>query len=477
MTDGVVDEIEVGQLGPLQQIGAGDQAVVFEVLDDPDRLVYKEYSPDVRDDVDVDVLRRFVAFTQSLDESDRRQLMERAAWPVTIVRRDGVVSGFLMSRVPSEFTAQVNGSDGPEIVPARTRYLFQDKSKLRDRRWIDDRFRLEFLRDTAETLALFHRLGIAVGGDWLDHLLFSQRVRPRCYFIACDAMRLGEDTVLNRRSDALGDGQAIDSYELGLLALRLFTGDQNAYDPERVSALPPRLRRPATESLRTDAAERPDVRDWLEPLDIALSQPPRISIPEPAPARVPPPPRRRGKPAWLTGVSLVIGLITLIIRLSNSGTTTVTIPDYNDYPWPTPAFGDSFLLDTPDLTTSPETPASSCGLVTIVLADPSDPEQTGVLATMHDYLCGVATGSYSSAGGPSDAQSRTNFNALISDVADALSFEMTVSSAHAVNATTVNVATSIDADSQCWTMTFVLNKQTAAYSISSIGAPAATQCG
>ncbi|HEX4701433.1 MAG TPA: hypothetical protein VH352_04825, partial [Pseudonocardiaceae bacterium] len=315
-------EVDVRLLGPLKKIGSGGQGTVYELLDGPDTLVYKEYSARVVDDVDVAALRKFVTFARELDEPTQRRLTERAAWPVNLVRRDGVVRGFVMPRAPRDFMVELAWTTGRDTVLAQTQYLLNDRQYLRERGLtVTDRFRLEFLRDTVETIALFHRLGIVVGDLSPHNLLFSQAVRPRCFFIDCDAMRLGADSVLaavetpDWRVEDLGDEElatrASDSYKLGLLALRIFAGDQHERDLGAVSALPARTRSVATSSLARSPAARPPVQKWLRPLDSALRQANR----RPFRRRTDRPPRtasqtrQRRRWPWLAVAPVVIGIV------------------------------------------------------------------------------------------------------------------------------------------------------------------------
>jgi hypothetical protein len=469
MTEPVEDEIDVGQLGPLRQLGSEGQATVFELRDDPNGLVYKEYPPNVRENVQVSVLRRFVTFARSLDEPDRERLTARAAWPLTVVRRDGVVSGFLRPRTPRGFTVTPQGLVGFDSVPAESRHL-TDQDYLRDRgRWIDDEFRLRFLRDTAETLALLHRLGIAVGGDWSRRLLFSDRVLPRCFFVDCDTMWLGENTVLATPTDGQEEpaAPAGDCYQLGLLALRIFTGDQNESDPAKVTALPETTRDVVTASLRADPAQRPDAQSWLKPMDIAMRHV-RAAAPTPAVER----PRGR-KPAWLAGLSAIIGLITLVIRLSNLGssTTTVSVPVINYLPdlpsqsldFPTPEGSDGF-------STSP------CDMAAGTAADPTNPQEKAVLLPLNIFMCALNADEFSATGAPNVAQSRANFEAFAPNAA-AGSLALEVTSVQASDATTLKANTAITNGSQCWTMAFVLNQDSMGdYTIFSIGPALVTRC-
>jgi eukaryotic-like serine/threonine-protein kinase len=271
-------EVNRAGLGPLRQIGSGGQGKVYALLDQPDGPVYKEYSPRVVDDLDVDALRRFARFAQELAEPDREALLGRTAWPEVIVRRDGVVRGFLMRRVPPEYTAELMFGAEPTRELASVQFLLNPPAYLRERGLrVDDVFRLEFLRDTAEALALLHRLGISVGDLSPNNLLFGLTSRPRCFFIDCDTMCLSGESVLPQaetpdwRVSAIGDEEpgtpASDAYKFGLLVARLFAADQQTTS---AATVPPSLRRHVLSCLSTEPDERRTPGEWLDPLDRQL---------------------------------------------------------------------------------------------------------------------------------------------------------------------------------------------------------------
>ncbi|MEV4630383.1 hypothetical protein AB0J90_29385 [Micromonospora sp. NPDC049523] len=344
MADPPVPEVDLARLGPLTRIGVGGQGTVYAPERTPD-LVFKEYAPQFVDNVDVASLVRFVQLAERVDESDAEVLRRLAAWPVAIVRKGGVVRGFLMPRVPDDYRITLDLPSGPATVLAQAQYLLNSEDYLHARGLdIGDRLRMELLRDTAEALALFHRLGIAVGDFSPNNLLFSMTARPRCYFIDCDAMRLDGDSVLaqaetpewqvptragddpagtsdsgttdvpgpsgphHRTGDTGGgtDGPALrpavpaeelatpasDAYKLGLFAVRLFAGHQHLRDPAAAAPYLPRtLRVLAARSLDADPARRVPPAQWITELDSVINR-----IPE-GPRR--PPLRRRIRLAGL----------------------------------------------------------------------------------------------------------------------------------------------------------------------------------
>lgn len=287
-----VREIDVAALGPLERIASGGQGTVYRLRDIPDGPVYKEYLPRVVDDLDVDALHAFVRFAGELDDADQDALLGRVAWPEAVVRRDGVVRGFLMRRVPDDFRTRLRFGGVADEEIATAQFLlnppdYLDRIGLR----VTDRFRVEFLADTADALAVLHRLDISVGDLSPNNLLFSLTGRPRCFFVDSDSMRLGTYSVLPQsetpdwRVGDVGDEElatgASDVYKFGLLGARLFAGDQHTTDP---AAAPVRLRRHLRRCLAEDPDRRPAAGELREPLDRVLARLPATPpVEEPAP--------------------------------------------------------------------------------------------------------------------------------------------------------------------------------------------------
>jgi eukaryotic-like serine/threonine-protein kinase len=347
-------DLDAAELGTLQLLGSGGQGRVFALPDRAPDVVYKEYSPRVVDDLDVDALYRFVSFARELEAPLQGALLERAAWPEVVVRRDGVVRGFLMRRVPEPYWTPLRFGGETTTELALAQFLLNPRAYLVDCGLpTDDAFRLAFLHDAVLALALFHKLGIAVGDMSPNNLLFSRDHQPHCFFLDCDAMRLNGESVLPQAETPDWQVGAVsaeelatpasDTYKLALLAIRLFAADQQTTDP---TVLPPRLRRTAAASLSRDPDSRGPVLAWVRPLERQLKAtpagtstgPPLVVEPELEPESEPyvirleppggaPAARRGFGLARLAGVAaVVLGLAFSCAQVDNSPRRPVSVP-------------------------------------------------------------------------------------------------------------------------------------------------------
>ncbi|BCJ62787.1 hypothetical protein C1I93_11635 [Micromonospora endophytica] len=299
------DRVDAAQLGTRSILGSGGQGTVW-ALDDP-TTVYKEYAGEALGSLDVAALEAMVAFPAGLPDWQAASLRARAAWPTAIVQRDGRVTGLLMPRVPQPFHTRIWLTRDYQERLAQVQLLLNDQPYLAARRLaVDDRLRLELLYDVAQTMAQWHELGVVVGDLSPNNLLFSTTSRPRCYFIDCDAMRVGGRSVLPQietpdwQTPSAGEPTGTthtDAYKFALLCIRLFAGDQGARDAAVLRAVDPALYALATQAVTVAPADRPGLARWRETLAEALIAPGRSTAalrspaaPTPTPAASPPGP-------------------------------------------------------------------------------------------------------------------------------------------------------------------------------------------
>lgn len=304
----MVDHLDVTTLGPLTRLGAGSQGVVFAAPNLRMRyapsLVFKQYQSAAASPLDVAALESMPTFLESLSFADGTELLSQAAWPCRIVDEHGAVTGFVMPAIPDAFYVQMMKSSGMSRERAEFQHLLNDEGFLARRRIdLTDKRRFELLREVARALSVFRRHDIAVGDLSPRNLLFSYDPVASVYFVDCDAMRVRGRSVSGQLETpgwevrAVNQGEelataASDSYKLGLLALRLFAGDQDTRDITRLPAtVPQAVRRLVAAALSADPARRPDPADWIAPLDAAAAtastKTPRIPAAAAAAARPP----------------------------------------------------------------------------------------------------------------------------------------------------------------------------------------------
>ncbi|WP_229074266.1 hypothetical protein [Actinoplanes sp. DH11] len=271
----------VGSLGPLTELNSGGQGTVYAVPGMPD-VVYKQYDNATRATLNETAFAEMVRFPAGLSGGDTAWLARATAWPAAIVEEAGRVTGFLMPRVPPAFWTPMRLGRARKDTLCTAQFLLNGDEFARDRGLaVDDTFRVEFLRDTAEALDRLHRLGVAVGDLSPRNLCFSLTSRPRCYFIDCDAMRLPASTALPQAEtpgwhvppgERLATPEA-DVYKFALLAVRLFAGSQDERDPGVLHRAGGDLHRLAADSLQTDPRRRPSAAQWRTALDQARPVP------------------------------------------------------------------------------------------------------------------------------------------------------------------------------------------------------------
>ncbi|MGH3904521.1 MAG: hypothetical protein ACRDTE_10075, partial [Pseudonocardiaceae bacterium] len=277
--------VPVGLLGALSELGSGGQGTVYAVSTEAAAklslpytdLAYKEYDRSARAKLDPDVLDEMARFGGHLTP-DQEGLGTRVAWPLATVERDGAVSGFLMRRAREQFVVDLQLPSGQKRL-AEAQHLLNDERFLIDRGLpVHDRWRLQFLRDTADTLAQLHRNGITVGDLSPKNVLVSFTSRPCCFFLDCDTMRMNNDSALPQvetpgwyipKNEERATSSS-DAYKLALLAIRLFAGDQDSKDIMALSAVSRPLGALAHSGISADPSVRPTPTEWLPALDAAM---------------------------------------------------------------------------------------------------------------------------------------------------------------------------------------------------------------
>lgn len=278
---------QLNELGELDKIGHGGQGTVYRVprvkTNFADSMVYKEYKSQVYGDVNFDALAAMPSLVETaLSYPDAERLIAMAAWPCEIVEDGGRPTGYLMPEIPEEFTISLTTVKGVSRNLSEFQHLLNSQSIL-DARGIsiDDEQRYALLREVASGLAFFHDNDVCVGDLSPKNLLFTLEPRQAIYFIDCDSMRIGGESVLPQ-AETLGwevpSGEDLatihsDTYKLGLLALRLISGSQIANSTSDLPAsTPTMLRQVISDTLNNPPEKRPLPATWTYVLGHAIEE-------------------------------------------------------------------------------------------------------------------------------------------------------------------------------------------------------------
>jgi eukaryotic-like serine/threonine-protein kinase len=275
------------KLGALSKIGQGGQGVVYRAPNAKtkfaDSMVYKEYKTQVRAEIDFTALTAMPALVEeSLTYAQAERLISIAAWPCAIIEDGGAPTGFVMPAIPDEFLIALTTAKGVSKSTAEFQHLLNHPTVLVARGiTLDDAQRCMLLRETASALAFLHKHGVCVGDISPKNLLFSLEPHEAVYFIDCDAMRINTVSALPQVETPGWNAPAgeelatiyTDTYKLGLLALRLLSGDQDTTNPQHLPpTTPDLLRQIITDTLTSPPYQRPLPEAWTYVLGHAIEQ-------------------------------------------------------------------------------------------------------------------------------------------------------------------------------------------------------------
>ena len=304
MTAQVIDR---DRLGVLSKIGQGGQGVVYRAPNAKttfaSSMVYKQYKAQALAEIDFTALAAMPALVEeSLSYAEAERLISIAAWPCRIVEDAGTPTGFVMPAIPGQFFIALTTAKGVSPSTAEFQHLLNHPSVLAARGiTLDDAQRFTLLREVASGLAFLHKHGVCVGDISPKNLLFALTRQEGVYFIDCDGMRIDGVSALPQvetpgweipRGEELATIYS-DTYKLGLLALRLVTGDQDTKNPAHLpSTAPALLRQIITDTLTNPPPQRPLPEAWTYVLGHAIEEAQhqkQIAAPAPVSAAPAPP--------------------------------------------------------------------------------------------------------------------------------------------------------------------------------------------
>lgn len=181
-----MNAIQLASLTLGARLGDGAQGNVYELVGDPHR-VYKQYHRAAGLSVSAASLDALIALRGKLTHAGH-PVDRWAAWPSAAVRSGSETVGFVMPRVPIEFTFEAHG----KRRLAEFNMLFAKKSNVlfAGVDLPDIAERAVMLRDLASALATLHEHRIVVGDLSHANILWSRTPEPRVMLIDCDGMKL-----------------------------------------------------------------------------------------------------------------------------------------------------------------------------------------------------------------------------------------------------------------------------------------------
>jgi hypothetical protein len=165
------------------RIADGGQGVVFGLRDTPD-LVFKKYHSVSGPDFNASALRALVAERGALSVNGQAVDLW-AAWPTAVVVDAGMVVGFLMRRVASDFTILL----GSAKRLADLSYLASEPRPLCGAVSLPETgAKLAILRHLASVMSVLHQRNLVLGDVSFANVLWSLTPTPRVMLLDCDGI-------------------------------------------------------------------------------------------------------------------------------------------------------------------------------------------------------------------------------------------------------------------------------------------------
>ena len=274
------DRVDLATLDLGERIGEGGEGEVL-LLEGSPHTVFKRYSS-----------RQLAARRQSTLESQTKtrsllrvdgETIDRwSAWPHTLVFDQGQPVGFLMPRIPNEFTVVI----ADRIYLADLSYLASQPKPIWGTKFVSPNTssRLEILGKLAAVLDVLHSRGYVYGDISFANVVWSARGQSRIMLLDCDGVTDTQSGVVDAPKDTVDwhDPLSIgttpnadtDSYKLSLAVLRVLTQQlaprprvgQHWHLPDDLHPETERSIRQLLQRAAGPSGQRPSAAEWVRVL-------------------------------------------------------------------------------------------------------------------------------------------------------------------------------------------------------------------
>lgn len=262
-------------------------------LEDQPANVFKQYHNPADPEFNEQALQWLVAERAGI-AFEGRAVDEWAAWPSAVVKDGAQAVGFLMRRVPVDFTITINGQAklaDLSFVASQPRPLWAQVPLPSDEECV------QLVHHLAGAMRALHQRGVVMGDISFLNVVWARTPSPRIMLLDCDGMRRGTDPPVLPQAETLdwedplapsGSPPTIerDRYKLALAVLRVLTRDLEATPTPTTRVELRGLSGPSTDRVLAllqaaagPLALRPSASDWIAALSMRDSVP--ISMPSP----------------------------------------------------------------------------------------------------------------------------------------------------------------------------------------------------
>lgn len=197
-------EVARGDVGRIEKIAEGNQAVVYRAPDltlpglkGP--FVYKEYKPKVRAERPGirNSLSSLIRLRDDVSDSSRAIIDKRSAWPLAVVLDGELAIGLIMRELPAAYFTDIHYFTGrvARLVADSALYL-QSDDDLRDAKLtvLTESGRMWLVARTLGFMNVLHNLGVVVGDFSGNNVAFAidakDQSRNQSMLVDADSFRL-----------------------------------------------------------------------------------------------------------------------------------------------------------------------------------------------------------------------------------------------------------------------------------------------